>query len=112
MNRTESLFETLKKDEPKVGDELTTLDGSHIRLQVRTKSVGGQVKKQVYCRAAVDVDAGGWVLTNGEVGLVCLILPQAQKRLIRDSEQFFLAKTIQIVRFTPNGGAALCEVIE
>jgi hypothetical protein len=107
----ESLFMKLKKDQPKAGDILCSLNGDLIPLSISNKEEGGVRKKAVFCRVAVEVAANGWFLTSSEKGIVCLILPESQKSLQPIGGTFFVSK-LKVIRYTANGKSLLCEVIE
>lgn len=109
---TSKLFAVLKKNQPRVGDVLTTANDKWIRLSVKTREEDGKTKMAMSCRCAIDIDKGGWYLTSKEIGIVCLILPQAQDMVIVTDDSRFYVRELKIVRYTENEKAMLCEVID
>tara|TARA_B100000809_G_scaffold96786_1_gene95334 strand:+ start:1036 stop:1383 length:348 start_codon:yes stop_codon:yes gene_type:complete len=103
-------FATLKSQQPQPGDILSTVDGSPVRMTQASRTEGGRPKVAVFCRAFVDIDREGWFLEGGKRGIICLILPQSQKRLQRDDEGDLYAEKLKIVRYTDNGRSILCDL--
>lgn len=103
-------FLKLKGDQPKVGDVLSTLDGEPLQLSVGSRTEGGRKKVAVFCRAIVDLKRKGWFLENRNRGIICLVLPQSQSRLKKEGDTFLVEK-LQVVRYTENGRAILCDVV-
>ena len=106
------VFEELKKNQPRSGEVLTTVTGKWIRLGVSQKNESGEIKYAMFCRCAIDVEKKGWFLTNKEIGIVCLILPQSQELVVETEDGRFYVRELQVVRYTENGRALLCEVID
>jgi len=102
-------FLKLKTNQPKPGDILTSAEGQPVELSYGSRTEGGVAKEAVFCRAIVDVKRGGWFLEGGNRGIICLILPQAQKRLCKFGNTYLVEK-LEVVRYTENGRSMLCEV--
>ena len=102
-------FERLRRRQPRVGDILTTVDNRDIVLKVRhdpqTKTTA------VMCHAMVDVERGGWFLTDREIGLTVLVLPDSQGNLRKSPSGDFVLQRVEIIRYSPTGKSLLCEVI-
>lgn len=111
MNDDKDLFLKIRKNQPIAGDCLESIDKNPIKLTVRTKNENGEEKTVIFCRAIVDVKQGGWYLSCRDVGIVCMILPDSQKSLVKDGDGDYLVNALKVIRYTRSGRAMLCEVI-
>lgn len=108
MDRT-GRFERLRRRQPRVGDILTTVDNRDVVLKVRHDPFSSSTA--VMCRAMVDVERGGWFLTEKEIGLAVLVLPESQRNLRKNAEGEYVLKRVEVIRYSETGKSLLCEVI-
>lgn len=107
------VFSRLRLEQPIAGDILSSADGKPIRIAVRSKiDSNGESKRIVFCKVKIDVGQGRWVLHDGEVGIVCMILPGSQSRLEKDETGNFKVTSLRVHRYSASGKAILCEVEE
>lgn len=103
-------FEEVKADQPQEGDILESLTGRPVVLSEESREEGDRLKKGVFCRAVASVEQDGWYLSDQGIGLVCLVLPESQKRLSRNENKKLTVMQLRAVRYTANKKALLCEV--
>ena len=104
-------FLKLKQNQPRPGDTLSSVDGQAILLTRVSRTEQGRQKTAVFCRAYADLDHEGWYLEGGKRGIICLILPQSQKRLVTDGDGNMFAEKLKVVRYTDNGRSILCDLV-
>lgn len=110
MTATTSTFDRLRLEQPIAGDVLTTADGGPVRVAVRTKMSDGVQKRIVFCRVKIDTVLGRWVLHDGSVGIVCMVMPGSQSRLSVDETGNYQVTSLRVHRYTDSNKAILCEV--
>lgn len=104
---SELIFQRLKANQPTSGDILSTPDGEPICLKInRSKD-----KPVVYCHAAINVDQEKWVLTEEDIGIICLILPYSWDKIKTHGNSEIVTK-LQVRRYTKKGTGILAEIIE
>ena len=104
-------FDELKRNQPKKDDVLVSMTGEDVVLTEERREENGVLKRGVFCRAAVDVDRGGWFLSDKGIGLVCMVLPDSQKRLTRNADNKLVVRELRVVRYTSSGRAILAELV-
>ena len=109
VDRSRARFERLRRRQPRVGDILTTVDNRDIVLRVRNDPRTGGTA--VMCRVMVDVGRGGWYLTDQELGMVVLVLPDSQANLRKNEEGDYVIRRAEVIRYAESGKSLLCEVI-
>lgn len=105
-------FAEIKHNQPQHGDILESLSGAPVKLAEESREENGVLKRGVLCRAVVSVDKDGWYLSDQGVGLVCLVLPDSQKKLARGEDNRLAVDRLRVVRYTKSGRALLCETVE
>lgn len=110
--KDDKVFAQLRTEQPIAGDVLSTATGSPVRISV--KSIQDPLRgehKIVFCRAKIDTNLKRWVLHDGEAGVVCMVLPNSQTYLKKDSTGGLEAVSLKVVRYTSTRRALLCEVV-
>jgi len=105
-------FQMLKRKQPERGDILVSLTGNPVTLTEERREEKGQEKKGIFCRAVASLEKNGWYLADQGIGLVCFIMPDSQKKLVRNAAGKFTVEALRVVRYVPNGRAILMEVVE
>ena len=103
-------FQEIKKYQPQGGEILESLTGKPVVLTVETRDENGVDKKGIFCRAVASVEKDGWFLSDQGVGLVCFIMPNAQKKLTLNEDKKYVVERLRVVRYTRNGSALLTEL--
>ena len=103
-------FRELLDNKPSPGDTLTSQDSQPVKVNVQTKGTGEYV---MFINAIVDDEGTGWFLSEGSVGLKCLIMPSSQETLLDSSDMLsdLRAKALRVVRHNQRGTALICEVL-
>lgn len=103
-------FEELRRNFPRMGDILETLTGQPIKLTEESREENGSVKKGIFCRVVVSVERQGWFLSDQGIGVICFILPRAQRRLVRDIEGRYMVTKLRVIKYLDTGRAILAEL--
>lgn len=109
--RDDKVFAQLRLEQPSAGDVLQSATGKSVRVSVKSvidPMLGS--KSIVFCRAKIDTNLKKWVLHDGEAGVVCMILPNSQKFLTKDSTGGLVVDSLKVIRYTSTKRALLCEV--
>lgn len=103
-------FEEIRRDFPRIGDILDTVTGQPIKLTEESREENGVLKKGIFCRVVVSVEKQGWFASDEGVGVICFILPRAQRELVRNEEGKFTVQKLRVVKYLENGRAILAEL--
>lgn len=104
-------FRELLNNKPVPGDTLCPKDKDSVRVNVQTREDRGSFV--MFVNAVVDDDGTGWFLSEGSVGLKCLITPSSQQVLLDEFDMLNDLKVVglRVVRHNQRGTALICEVL-
>ena len=112
-------FDELIKNPPKLGDVLTSMDGSPVVLAIELKDKSPPF---VYGKAYVSEIVGdplGWFLQSAESvgfhGWKCILMSRARAQLIQKCgllSEVAEVKSLKVIRYSASKKSILCEVHE